>query len=62
MSTATQPASPTPLPKLEPIREILRSAFREIRTRVAASEPSETVALLNLQLLELFPRGPGAGH
>lgn len=45
---------------LEPIREILRGAFREVRTLVAASEPAETVALLNLQLLELFPRGPGA--
>lgn len=40
---------------LERIREILRAAFREIRTLVAASEPSEVVALVNLQLIKLFP-------
>lgn len=37
------------------IRELLRRTFREIQSMVAASEPSETVALLNLQLLELAP-------
>jgi len=34
------------------IRELLRRTFREIRSIVAASEPSERVALLNLQLLQ----------
>jgi len=33
------------------IREVLRMAFREIRTIAAASTPVETVALLNLQLI-----------
>jgi transcriptional regulator with XRE-family HTH domain len=41
---------------LDRVREILRAAYREIRTLVAASEPSEAVALVNLQLLELVPR------
>ena len=36
----------------ERIRELLRRTFREIRAIVAASEPTETVSLLNLQLLE----------
>lgn len=35
------------------IRELLRHTFREIQSIVAASEPSESVALLNFQLLEL---------
>jgi hypothetical protein len=39
------------------IREILRAAYREIRTLVAASEPTEAVALVNLQLVELFAPG-----
>ncbi|MEO7037811.1 MAG: DUF4423 domain-containing protein [Polyangiaceae bacterium] len=34
------------------IRDLLRRTFREISSIVAASEPSEQVALLNLQLLE----------
>jgi Domain of unknown function (DUF4423) len=34
------------------IRELLRRTFREIQSLVAASEPSESVALLNFQLLE----------
>lgn len=34
------------------IRDLLRHTFREIQSIVAASEPSERVALLNLQLLE----------
>jgi hypothetical protein len=36
---------------LERVREILRRAFREIRAIAAASEPAESVALLNLQLV-----------
>ncbi|HEY5957508.1 MAG TPA: DUF4423 domain-containing protein [Polyangiaceae bacterium] len=35
----------------ERIRDLLRRTFREIQSIVAASEPSERVALLNLQLL-----------
>jgi transcriptional regulator with XRE-family HTH domain len=34
-------------------RELLRNTFREIRSLVAASEPVERVALLNVQLLTL---------
>jgi hypothetical protein len=41
---------------VERIREILRAAYREIRTLVAASEPAEAVALINLHLVRLFPR------
>jgi hypothetical protein len=33
------------------IREVLRRSFREIRSIAAASEPTEAVALLNLQLV-----------
>jgi transcriptional regulator with XRE-family HTH domain len=36
---------------LERIRNVLRRAFREIRALAAASEPVESVALLNLQLV-----------
>jgi hypothetical protein len=36
---------------LERVREVLRRAFREIRAIAAASEPPESVALLNLQLV-----------
>lgn len=36
---------------LEEVRARLRAAFREIRALVAASEPTERVALLNLQLV-----------
>jgi len=35
------------------VRELLRSTFRELRAIVAASEPSETAALVNLQLIAL---------
>jgi transcriptional regulator with XRE-family HTH domain len=35
----------------ERIRDVLRRAFREIRALAAASEPVESVALLNLQLV-----------
>lgn len=34
------------------IRDLLRHTFREIRSIVAASEPNEQVALLNMQLLD----------
>lgn len=33
------------------VRALLRSTFREVRAIVAASEPAETAALLNLQLI-----------
>jgi transcriptional regulator with XRE-family HTH domain len=36
---------------LERIRDVLRRAFREIRALAAASQPIESAALLNLQLL-----------
>jgi len=36
---------------LERVREVLRRAFREIRAIAAASEPAESVALLNLHLV-----------
>ena len=39
------------------VRELLRATFREIRSLVAASQPAETVALVNLQLVGLL-RGP----
>lgn len=42
-------------PDVERIRAILRGAYREIRTLVAASEPAEAVALVNLHLVRLFP-------
>jgi transcriptional regulator with XRE-family HTH domain len=35
------------------VRELLRSTLRELRAIVAASEPSETAALVNLQLVAL---------
>jgi transcriptional regulator with XRE-family HTH domain len=38
---------------LSRIRELLRSTYREIRSIVAASEPSETAALINLHLVGL---------
>src|SRR5262249_45464939 len=37
---------------LKRIRELLRATFREIRSIVAASEPIERGALVNLQLME----------
>jgi transcriptional regulator with XRE-family HTH domain len=36
------------------VRELLRLTFREVRSIVAASEPTEQVALLNLQFLSLM--------
>jgi hypothetical protein len=36
----------------ERVRELLRRTFREIRSIVAASEPNECVALMNLQILD----------
>jgi hypothetical protein len=41
------------------VGEILRSAFREIRSLVVASEPAQTVALVNLQLVRLGPQPAG---
>jgi transcriptional regulator with XRE-family HTH domain len=43
---------------LERVREILRNAYREIRALAAASEPVETAALLNLQLVTFAPVDP----
>jgi transcriptional regulator with XRE-family HTH domain len=40
---------------LERVREILRNAYREIRALAAASEPVESAALLNLQLVVFRP-------
>ena len=37
---------------LERIRELYRSFFREVRQIVAASEPTDTVALLGIQLID----------
>ncbi|MEL6342385.1 MAG: DUF4423 domain-containing protein [Myxococcota bacterium] len=37
---------------LDRIRDLQRAYFREVRAIVAASEPCETVALINLQLIE----------
>lgn len=42
---------------IERIRDILRKAFREVRAIAANSEPVETVALLNLQLIT-WPEPP----
>jgi hypothetical protein len=43
----------------ELIREKLRMAFREIRSIVAASQPEEVAAVINLQLMAFDPeRGP----
>lgn len=41
----------TSAPDLERVREVLRRAFREIRAIAAASEPAESVALLNMHLV-----------
>lgn len=44
---------------LELIREKLRMAFRDIRSIVAASQPEEVAAVINLQLMAFDPgRGP----
>lgn len=40
---------------LERLRALHRAYFRELRAIVAESEPAETVALANVQLLELAP-------
>ena len=42
---------------LDRIRTLQRAYFRELRSIVAASEPCETVALINLQLIE-WPLAP----
>lgn len=38
-------------PDLERIRKLVRSTYREIRSIVAASDPADSVALVNLQLV-----------
>ena len=43
---------------LERVREKLRTTFRELRSLVAASEPEEVAALINLQVVT-FQAGPG---
>lgn len=45
---------------LSRVRELLRDTYREVRAIVAASEPTETAALLNLQLVEFI--APPEGH
>ena len=40
---------------LSRIRELLRRTFREIRTMVAASQPEQVAALLNLQIVTFSP-------
>ena len=42
---------------LDRIRELYRAFFREVRQIVAASEPTDTVALLAIQLLD-WPTPP----
>ena len=43
------------------IEDLHRAYFRDVRAIVAASEPAEVVALVNVQLLELVPAHGGAG-
>src|SRR6478736_565823 len=43
---------------LERIREKLSSTFREIRSLVAASQPEEAAALINLQVVSFLPQAP----
>jgi transcriptional regulator with XRE-family HTH domain len=47
---------------LERIRERLRVAFREIRSLVAASQPIEVAAVLNLQIVSFAPGDVGKGE
>jgi hypothetical protein len=42
---------------LERIRELYRASFREVRRIIAASEPAECVALMNVHLFELGRSG-----
>ena len=44
---------------LEKARERLRAAFREIRSLVAASQPEEVAALINLQIVTFLPAARG---
>ena len=41
---------------LERIRDKLRMTFREIRSIVAASEPEQVAAVINLQLMAFEPK------
>jgi hypothetical protein len=43
------------------VTELLRRTFREVRAIVAASEPTEEVALFNLQLVTLASTPPSQG-
>lgn len=45
---------------IERIRDVLRRAFREVRAIAANSEPTETVALLNLQFITWPEPAPAA--
>ena len=45
---------------LERVREKLRATFRELRSLVAASEPEEAAALINLQVVTFLPPEPPA--
>ena len=47
---------------LDRIRQIMRSAFREIRSLVSVSKPSEEVALVQLQLVEFRPPATDCGR
>lgn len=43
---------------LERVRDVMRKAFREIRALTAASNPIETIALLNMQLISWADPSP----
>jgi hypothetical protein len=44
---------------LDRVRELLRGAFREIRSLVAASKPEQVAALVNLELVTFEPSSAG---
>jgi hypothetical protein len=44
---------------LDVVREKLRATFREIRSLVAASQPEEVAAVINLQIVTFLPEPPG---
>jgi transcriptional regulator with XRE-family HTH domain len=44
---------------LEKVRDKLRAAFREIRSLVAASQPEQVAALINLQIISFGPPDSG---
>lgn len=47
---------------LDRVREVLRRAFREIRAIAAASEPTQSIALLNLHLVTWNEDGAAVGE